>query len=120
MTNNQQTSTLTEGGVQMSFESISSVKAAEEKAKKIIAEAQTQAKQMVADTEAKGEKDALEAEDKARRELAELKVKTEELASAAAGETASAADTKKAVLKAKADSRMEKAAALIVERIVNA
>lgn len=104
----------------MSFESISNIKAAEDKAKKILVEAQAQAKQMLTDTEAKGEKDLLEAEDKARRELSELKLRSEALADDAAAETASATETKKAVLKAKADSRMEKAAALIVERIVNA
>lgn len=104
----------------MSFESINSVKTAEDKAKKILAEAQAQAKQMIADTEAKGENDRFDAEDKANRELAELKLKTEALADEATKEIFSAAETKKAVLKAKADSRMEKAAALIVERIVNA
>ncbi len=104
----------------MSFESINSIRATEDKAKKIIAEAQAEAKRMIADTQAKGEKDRLDAEDKANRELAELKLKTQALADEAAGEISSAAETKKAVLKAKADSRMEKAAALIVERIVNA
>lgn len=104
----------------MSFESINNVKAAEEKAKKIVAEAEAEARRMIADTEAKGELDRSEAEDKARRELGELDTKSEILAREAMEETASAAETKKAVLKAKAEGRMEKAAALIVERIVNA
>ena len=45
----------------MSFESINNVKAAEEKAKKIVAEAEAEAKRMIADTEAKGELDRSEA-----------------------------------------------------------
>lgn len=104
----------------MSFESINSVRAAEDKAKKIVAEAEAEARRMLADTEEKGALDRSEAEDKARRELGELDLKTEVLAREAIEEIQSAAETKKAVLKAKAESRMEKAAALIVERIVNA
>ena len=56
---------------------------------------------------------------KAERELEELRRKTEAKAEAAENELKTATENKKAVLSAKAAGRMDKAAAIIAERIVN-
>ena len=52
-------------------------------------------------------------------ELAELRSKSDEKAKEDALELASDTENRKAAMRARADARMDKAAALIVERVVN-
>lgn len=59
------------------------------------------------------------AEKKAAAELAELRSKSDEKAKEDALELASDTENRKAAMRARADARLEKAAALIVERVVN-
>ena len=103
----------------MSFDAITGIAQAENAAKVAVSFAEAQAKQMIADAEAAG-KEAVEAAlKKADRDLELLarqsEIKAEDNAAAAAGKL----DTRKAVLRAAAESRMDRAASLIVERIVN-
>lgn len=103
----------------MSFEAIDNITAAEENARKIVADAEAAAKQLIAEAEIGGKASVQSAVKKAEQELIELKQKTEAKAAADVDDIKSANENKKAVLKAKAESRMEQAAALVVERIVN-
>ena len=103
----------------MSFEAITSITEAEAQAKAAVAAAEAQARQMLADAETAG-KAVLEAAGvKAESELAELRRKTEEKSRAQTDELAQVLDGRKSALRAKAESKLEEAAALIVERIVN-
>ena len=56
---------------------------------------------------------------KGRVELAELRAKSDEKAREDARQLASDTENKKAAMRARADARLGKAAALIVERVVN-
>ena len=56
---------------------------------------------------------------KAAAEVKELRSKSDEKAKADAMALASDTENKKAAMRARADARMDKAAALIVERVVN-
>ena len=60
-----------------------------------------------------------EAEKKAAAELAGLREKSGEKAKEGARQLASDTENRKAAMRARADARLEKAAALIVERVVN-
>ena len=103
----------------MSFEAITSIAQAEEAAKVAVAYAQQQAKQMIADAEAKGKESVAEAVKKAENELLQLKKKTEEKASESAEILYGEVGEKKSALRAMAESKLDEAANLIVERIVN-
>ena len=59
------------------------------------------------------------ARQKAAAEVRELRAKSDEKAKQDAIELASDTENRKAAMRARADARMEKAAALIVERVVN-
>ena len=91
----------------MSFEAITAISEAEENAKRMKAEALAAAKAAEA------------AEKKAAAELAELRAKSDEKAKEDARQLASDTENRKAAMRARADARLEKAAALIVERVVN-
>ena len=101
----------------MAFEEIAGIAAAEAEAKRIKAEAEAEAKRMLAEAENAGKAEVEEAEDKARAEILEMKNAAQ--AEAAVQDIYSAAENKKAVLRAKAESRCKKAAELVTERIVN-
>jgi len=103
----------------MPFEAIKGITEAETEAKQRLAEAEAEAKRLNAAAEAKGKAEIAAAAKKAEEELSELLQKTEEKAVAEAGKIRGAAEIKKAVLKAKSDSRVDRAAQLIAERIVN-
>ena len=83
----------------MSFEAITAINEAEEKARQMKADALAGAK--------------------AAAEVRELRAKSDEKAKQDAIELASDTENRKAAMRARADARMEKAAALIVERVVN-
>ena len=101
----------------MSFEAIKGISEAENLAKARVAQAEAQARQMLADAEAAG-KAALEAAGtRAENELKELRKKaykqTVEKTAALDAEILSEAES----LRKAAEGKLEKAAALVVERI---
>lgn len=103
----------------MYLESIVSVSNAEEQMRQQKADASAAAKKRVADAKTAGEALIVEAGKKAELELAELRTQADAQASDVARSLAESNETKKAVMRARAENRMDKAVELIVERIVN-
>lgn len=103
----------------MAFEEIAGIAAAEAEAKRIVAEAAAEAKRILAEAEDAGKAEVEEASGKARTEILEMKNAAQTQAEAAARDIYSAAENKKAVLRAKAESQCAKAVKLVAERIVN-
>ena len=93
----------------MSFEAITSITGAEAAAKATIAGAELKAKQMLADAAGK----------KAEGELQELNRQAADKARADAETVSGELENRKAALRARAEARLEEAATLVVERIVN-
>ena len=102
----------------MSFEAIKRVAEAENEAKAAVAAAEQTARQMLSDATAAGKAAVLAAGDKADSTLAELRVKADEAAMDKATALGRDMENKKAALRARAEARLEQAAALVVERIV--
>ena len=102
----------------MSFDAITSIAQAEDAAKVAVQYAQAQAKQMLADAEAdgKGEIDAALA--RAEKELRALRQKSDAKSVEDAKKLLNELETKKAVLQAGAEARLDAAAALVVERVL--
>ena len=92
----------------MAFDEIAGISAAEESVRLDIAEA-----------ELAGKTDVEQARDKAAKELAARRAEAQAEADKEAQEIYQKAENKKAVLRAKAESRCAAAAKLIAERIVN-
>lgn len=103
----------------MSLEAIAAVEKAEAQAVHTKAEAAAEAKRIVAAAETAGREAIEAARRKADEELKGLNIKAAEKAAAEMEELRSGTDNKKAALRARAESRLDKAAAQIVERIVN-
>ena len=103
----------------MSFEAISSIAQAEAQATAAVAGAELRARQLAADAETAGKLAVETAGAKADAELAELARQVNEKAKAQAESLSGELENQKAVLRAKAESRLDQAAALVVERIVN-
>ena len=103
----------------MYLDSIVSVSETENRMRQMKAEAAAGAKKRIADTKAAGEAMVAEAVKKAEAELAEMLRAGDEKAKNDARDLAAANENKKAVMRARAENRMDKAVALIVERIVN-
>ena len=103
----------------MSFEAVSLITEAESGAKALIAEAEATAKQMLSDAENDGRAAMTAAAEKAERELAELKKQAGSKAVELAGKLSENTDNSKAELRARAEKQIDKAAELVVERIVN-
>lgn len=103
----------------MSLEAIKTITEAEEAARRLKTEAAADAKRMVGEARAAGQAALDAAEKKANEELRELKAKADEKATADAKELAASTENKKAAMQVKAEARLDKAAQLIVERIVN-
>lgn len=104
---------------QVSFEAIETISDAEERAKQMKQDALAAAKAAEAEAAAEGKTSLRAAEDKAAAELAELRKKSDEKAKAEAERLYSETENKKAAMTARANARMDKAASLIVERVVN-
>jgi len=107
------------GGVSMSFEAITKINQAEESAKRGRAQAIADAR--AAETAAvEAGKAAVEAAvANARQQVQEMQVQLEAQAKAAAAALAAETENQKAEMRACAEGRLDQAAALIVERIVN-
>lgn len=103
----------------MSFEAISSIAQAEAEAKAAVAAAEAKAKQLIADAENAGKLSIEAACADAASKLVQLNHQVTEQAKAQTGILAGELENQKAVMRAKAESRLEQAAALVVERIVN-
>ncbi len=103
----------------MSLEAILAITEAEEKAKQVKADAAAEAKRMIAEAKVNGENCVAAAVKKAEAEIAAFTKKAEDKAKADASELAQSNENKKAAMRARAENRLDKAAALIVERIVN-
>lgn len=103
----------------MSFDAIASVSKAEAEGKAAQAAAEQRAKQMLAEAEAAGKAAVEAALTKAEAELSELRKETDKKAAASTAQVFDELENKKTVMRSRAEARLEKAASLIVERIVN-
>ena len=107
------------GGVSISFEAITAIEQAEAQARQLKAEALAAAKAAEAAAVEEGKLAMEAARKKAESEVKELRAKSDDKAKQDAVALASDTENKKAAMRARADARMDKAAALIVERVVN-
>ncbi len=103
----------------MSFEAITTISEAEEIAKRGKAQALADARAAEAEAEAEGRASIAAAIRKAEGELRESLEKADAEAAAAAEQMADDTNKKIAAMSAYAEGRLDKAASLIVERIVN-
>jgi len=102
----------------MSFEAIGAITKAETDAKNTVLNAEAEARQMIADAEKAGREQLEAAEAKAAEEIEIMRRQAEEKAANRAAALFAQTDTEKAALREKALSRLDGAAAFIVERIV--
>ena len=103
----------------MSFEAIYNISQAETEGKAAVAAAEAKARQLIAEAEAAGKASVEEAVARADKELELLYVKAGEKNSADAEALARELEDQKAALLAKAQEKLDSAASLVVERIVN-
>lgn len=103
----------------MSLEAIKTISAAEEKAKQARAEALAASRKAIADADTAGKQAVEQAKAKANDELRELVRKADEKAKAQAQALASSTENRMATMRVRAEGNMDKAAELVVERIVN-
>ena len=103
----------------MSFEAIQSIAQAEDAAKTAVQYAKAQAKQMIADAETVGRAGIDAATTEADKILAELRQKSDAKSIEDATKLLSQLEADKSALKAQAEAKLDAAAALVVERIVN-
>lgn len=104
----------------MSLEAIKIISAAEDAAKRRKAEVSAEMKQALSDAEAAGQATIAAAKTKAAAELRDLREQAEATAARETADTAGSTQNRMASLRIKAESRLDQAAALIVERIVTA
>ena len=103
----------------MSLEAMETLAAAEETVRRMLADAAAEAKQRLSDARSEGEQMVADAQKRADDELAELGRQADAKAKADVLELAGNNENRKAALRARAEARTDKAAAFIVERIVN-
>mgnify|MGYP004718038239 FL=1 len=103
----------------MSFEAITTIRDAENRAKQIQADGQAPAAAAVETAQAEGKAAIEAAVGKAQRELQTLRAKSDEKAKADAEKLAAETKNKEAAMRIKAKTNLDRAASLIVERIVN-
>ena len=103
----------------MPFEAIEALEKTETTVRNMLSEAASAAKQRLALAREEGERSVEEAIQSADRALAELGRSADEKAKADARALADNNANRKAAMLAKAEARAEKAAAFVVERIVN-
>ena len=103
----------------MSFEAIETLNEVEERVKRMRADAAAEAKQNAANARKKGEQLVAEAIANADREVREQLNHADEKAKDAAQKLAENNENRKAVMRARAEARMDSASAFVVERIVN-
>ena len=103
----------------MSFEAITTVREAEARAKQIKLEATQAAAEAIEAAELDGKAAVEAALDKAREELRTLRSKSDEKATQDAETLAATTKDREAVMRSRAEAKLDQAASLIVERIVN-
>ena len=103
----------------MSLEAIKSISAAEDEARRAKLDAQQKAREAVEAAEKAGKESVASAVLRAESEIAGLKHEADQKAEEHAVELASTTANRQAALRARAESRLDKAAQLIIERIVN-
>ena len=103
----------------MSLEAMETLAAAEENVRRMRADAAAAAKQSIADAREAGEKLIADAIKKSAEEIAELAKQSDEKAKADAIDLAGTNENRKAVMRAKAETKAAQAVDLIIERIVN-
>ena len=103
----------------MSLEAIKVVTDAEERARIIKKDSEESSALAISEAEAAGDAAIRDAEKKAIEELRELRKKADEKATRDAATLAANTENKKAAMRARAESRLDSAAMLVVERIVN-
>ena len=106
------------GGADMSFDAITGIAQAEDAAKVAVQYAQAQAKQMLADAESEGKAEIDTAVARAEKELRVLRQKSDAKSVEDAKKLLNELETKKAVLKAGAEAKLNTAASLVAERVV--
>ena len=103
----------------MPADAIKSIGAAEEEARQACIRAREKAAQSVAEAEKAGRSAVASTLVRVESEIADLKRLSEQKATEQAVELASKSANRQATLRARAEARLPKAAALIVERILN-
>ena len=103
----------------MSLEAIKSISAAEDEARQAKLLAQQKARESVEAAENAGKEAIASMKTRAESEIAHLKRTADQKAADQAVELASTTANRQATLRARAEGRLDKAAQLIVERIVN-
>ena len=103
----------------MSLEAIKEISEAEERARIAKAEAAALSKKLIAEAEVNGKLAIDAAVSKAQEEIQDLRHKAEEKASSDAKELSRKTENRKAAMLSKAESRMDEAVLLVIERIVN-
>ena len=103
----------------MSFEAITTVREAEARAKQIKTEAAQSAAEAIEAAELDGKAAVEAALAKAREELRTLRSKSDEKATQDAEALAATTKDREAVMRTRAEAKLDQAASLIVERIVN-
>ncbi len=103
----------------MSFEAITTISEAEEQAKRLKLQAQQDAKAALADVRARGTEELESAAAGALEQVREKRARVDAQAKADAQALADETEGQKQAMLTKAEARMDKAAALIVERVVN-
>jgi len=106
------------GGDTMSLDAIKQVTDSEAQAREIRAQAQTQAQELLAEARKTAQAAQLQARKTAQAQVRELLVQAEARAGKAREETLSNFDAECGQLQAKAEKKMDEAAALIVRRVV--
>lgn len=102
----------------MYVESIVSISETEDRVRRMKAEAAAAAKKSLSDARVQGEAIVAEAIKQAEADVAEMGRAADAQAVSSAKSLAQSGETKKAVMLARAEKRMDEAVALIVERIV--
>ena len=102
----------------MSFDAITGIAQAEDAAKVAVQYAQAQAKQMLADAEAEGKAEIDEAVARAEKELRALRQKSDAKSVEDAKKLLNELETKKAVLQAGAEAKLDATASLVAERVM--
>lgn len=102
----------------MSFDAITGIAQAEDAAKVAVQYAQAQAKQMLADAEAEGKAEIDAAVARAEKELRALRQKSDAKSVEDAKKLLNELETKKAVLQAGAEAKLDAAASLVAERVM--
>ena len=102
----------------MSFDAITGIAQAEDAAQVAVQYAQAQAKQMLADAESEGKAEIEAAVARAEKELRVLRQKSDVKSVEDAKKLLNELETKKAVLQAGAEAKLDAAASLVAERVV--